>query len=200
MVERETKQHGTRAHRIGSPDRRDVMQRLVVGGAVALLASTLLPGAAEAKRRKRARGGRRNNGVLVYITQTRPPSLLTEQALLGWARGHTLRVLEEARQSDSAAGRWDATLVVHFRRPVGDLEYRVRFYDRGPDGRSARSLAHEQAFMLDSRDQRTFVQPVQMTRPAFRPGHHYDLVVTVRQTEMSDTRFRLSGGPPAGTE
>ncbi|MCA9609985.1 MAG: hypothetical protein KC619_30525 [Myxococcales bacterium] len=142
---------------------------------------------------------RRPSGAQVYITQTRPPRLPTERALIGWARSHRSRFLDETHEDELAQRKWLATMVVAFRRQVGDLEYQALFYDRGRGGHEERRFTRSMAFMLNSRDERTFVQPLRLPRPDFQPLHTYEMVITVRRQEMGTTMIALRGEEPRRT-
>lgn len=150
---------------------------------------------AGAQRGRRAR----SHGAQVLITQARLPQLPTEQALLGWARSHSTRFLDETTEVELSQRQWLATMVVSFTREVGDLEYQALFYDRGRGGGDPRSFINSMTFMLTSRDERTFVQPLRLRRPHFQPIHTYEMVITVRRQEMATTMFAVRGEEPVRT-
>ena len=91
-------------------------------------------------------------------------------------------------------------MVVSFTREVGDLEYQALFYDRGRGGNAIRVASRGAwPFMLNSREERTFVQRLRLPRPDFLPLHTYEMVITVRRQEMGTTMFALRGEEPRRT-
>lgn len=170
-------------------------RRALAGLAVALFGLSVLGATAADAGAQR----RRPRGAQVFITQARAPQLLTERALLRWARSHHTRFLDETTEPDLAQRRWLATMVVSFAREVGDLEYQALFYDRGRGGNDPRRFTNSITFMLTSRDQRTFVQRLRLPRPQFQPLHTYEMVITVRRQEMAMTMFAVRGEEPQRT-
>ena len=57
----------------------------------------------------------------------------------------------------------------------------------------ARNFVDDMSIYLNGRDQRTFVQRLNLARPRFRPNRRYDLVITVRRAEVGTTRFETRG-------
>lgn len=136
---------------------------------------------------------RRGGGRLraqVYLTQARIPGGLNERSLIGFARGHSARILNETTDTPLAQRKWLANLVVAFNAPVNDLEYHVLFYDieDGP-----RRFIVDMNIFVNDRNQRTFVQPIRMPRPTFRPNRRTELVVTVSRQEVGDVHFAIAG-------
>ena len=126
----------------------------------------------------------------VHVTQTVVPRGLSEKALVGFARGHQARALSESTEEAIESRHWLANMVVAFNAPPGDLEYHALFYDV-TDG--ARNFVDDMSIYLNGRDQRTFVQRLNLARPRFRPNRRYDLVITVRRAEVGTTRFETRG-------
>ncbi len=153
---------------------------LALIGAVALIPS--LP--AEAQGRLRAQA---------YITQQRIPRGLTEQGLIRFARGHQSRRLSETTSQPIRQRKWRANLVVAFNRPIGDLQFQVLFYDLD-DGR--RFVAPALDVFLSDRNEKTFLQPLRLERPHFRPNRDMEMVVLVRRREITRRRFTLVGAAP----
>ena len=63
----------------------------------------------------------------VYLTQARIPRSLSERGLIGFARRHNARRLQETTDQPVAERQWRANMVTAFNRPVGDLEFQVLF-------------------------------------------------------------------------
>ncbi len=137
---------------------------------------------AEAQRRLRAQ---------VYLTQARIPRSLTERGLIGFARRHQARRLQETTSQPIPERQWRANMVTSFNRPVGDLEFQVLFYDI--DDGSRRFIGPPLSVFVNNREERTFVQRIRLERPHFRPNRRMEMVVTVRRQEVGRRRFEVVG-------
>lgn len=126
----------------------------------------------------------------VFVTQAVIPRGLTEKALLGFARGHQARIMAETTETDLAQRHWAGNMVVQFNTPPGDLEYHALFYDV-TDG--TRNFIDDMAIYVHDRDQRTYVQRINLARPRFRPNRRLEMVVTVAHAEVGTTRIELRG-------
>ena len=81
-------------------------------------------------------------------------------------------------------------MVVSFNQPVDDMEFTVLFYDIH-DG--ARRMVNDMSTMVSNRKEKTFVQPISLPRPTFKPNRNMELVVTVRRAEVGRLKFGVSG-------
>jgi len=126
----------------------------------------------------------------IYVTQAVIPRNLSERALLGFARGHQARAMNETTDTPLAQRRWLGNLVIQFSAPIDDLEYHALYYDT-TDG--ARNFIDDMAINVHDRSQRTFVQRITLPRPRFRPNRSIEMVVTVRRAEVGRARFNLNG-------
>lgn len=156
-----------------------VLQRMCLGlGVIGVLAAGFIP-AAQAGRLK----------AQVYLVQAPIPGKLSERGLLGFARSHRAKLLRET-SGELDKRKWRGNLVVSFNAPVGDMEFQVLFYDvhEGP-----RRFVENMSAFVNDRDQRTFVQPFALPRPAFKPNRNMELVVTVRREEVAKVKFSVVG-------
>ena len=135
----------------------------------------------DAQRRARAQ---------IYLTQARIPPNMTERSLIGFARGHAARNMNETTSEPIPQRKWLGDLVVAFSAPPGDLEFHVLFYDV-TDG--ARRFVDDMSTYVNDRTQRTYVQRVRFERPKFRPNRRMELVVTVRREEVGRATFNMIG-------
>jgi hypothetical protein len=126
----------------------------------------------------------------VYVTQAVIPRGLTEKALIGFARGHQARIMQETTETDLAQRHWAGNMVVQFNTAPGDLEYHALFYDV-TDG--VRNFIDDMAIYVHDRDQRTYVQRINLARPRFRPNRRLEMVVTVAHAEVGNTRIEIRG-------
>jgi hypothetical protein len=49
------------------------------------------------------------------------------------------------------------------------------------------------AVFVMQRQEKTFVQPITLGRPEFKPNHYHELVITVRREEVGKRKFALLG-------
>jgi len=126
----------------------------------------------------------------VFVTQAVIPRGLTEKALVGFARGHQARIMSESTETDLSQRHWAGNMVVQFNTPPGDLEYHALFYDV-TDG--TRNFIDDMAIYVHDRDQRTYVQRINLARPRFRPNRRLEMVVTVAHAEVGNTRIEIRG-------
>lgn len=152
-----------------------------------LIAAALLVGTGtvtqpvDAQRRLRAQ---------IYLTQAQIPRNLSERALIGFARGHNARRLQETTSEAIPQRKWLGDLVIAFAAPPGDLEFHVLFYDL-TDG--ARRFVDDMSTYVNDRTQRTYVQRIRLERPKFKPNRRMELVVTVRREEVGRATFDMEG-------
>lgn len=128
--------------------------------------------------------------VQVYLTQARIPRTLSERGLIGFARGHRARRLQETTEEDLNERSWRANAVFAFNRPPGDLEFHALFYDR-QDG--PRNFIREMSVFVSDREQRTVLHRIDLPRPTFRPNRRIEMVITVRRQEVGSTTFDIVG-------
>jgi hypothetical protein len=126
----------------------------------------------------------------VYLVQAAVPKTLTEKSLLGFAKRNRARILREDTGAPVKERKWKASMIVQFNRSVDDLEFQVLFYDihDGP-----RRFVNDLATFVNDRTQKTFVQPVTLPRPGFKPNRNMELVVTVKRAEVGRYKFGLVG-------
>jgi hypothetical protein len=125
----------------------------------------------------------------LFITQAKIPSGLSEKGLLGFAKGNSMKLLHET-DGEIKQRKWKANLIVNFNRPVDDMEFSVLFYDiqDGP-----RRFVEDMSTMVNNRNNKTFVQTVTLSRPAFKPNRQMEMVVTVKREEVGKLRFGVLG-------
>jgi hypothetical protein len=138
-----------------------------------------------------AQGGQR---AQVWIVQGSLPRLPTQRALLGFARSHHTRRVQEITDVPIPERRWQGHLITKFNRPLGDVQFNVVFYDI-EDG-ERRLAGQPMEVFVNRRDETVFVQRFQLRRHDFRPNRAMELVVTIRRQEVGRTRFELVGEVP----
>ena len=160
--------------------------RRLIAPAALLLAALLAVAAfaappADAQRRLRAQ---------IYLTQAQIPRSLTEASLIGFARGHAARRMAETTAEAIPQRKWLGNLVIAFAAPPGDLEFHVLFYDLTDGGRR---FVDDMSTYVNDRTQRTYVQPIRLARPKFKPNRRMEMVVTVRREEVARSAFEMIG-------
>ncbi|MEY4582711.1 MAG: hypothetical protein RL701_7414 [Pseudomonadota bacterium] len=153
---------------------------LLASAAIALMGVALFVHPAEA-------GGLK---AQVYVTQAKIPGGLSEKGLLGFAQGNSQKLVRETTDAEIKKRKWKANLVVSFNKPVDDMEFTVLFYDiqDGP-----RRFVEDMSTMVSDRKQKTFVQPMTLSRPTFKPNRQMELVVTVKREEVARLKFGMIG-------
>jgi hypothetical protein len=101
-----------------------------------------------------------------------------------------MKLLHETTDAEVKSRKWKANLVVSFNKAVDDMEFTVLFYDiqDGP-----RRFVEDMSTMVNNRNEKTFVQPVTMSRPTFKPNRQMELVVTVKREEVGKLKFGVLG-------
>jgi hypothetical protein len=126
----------------------------------------------------------------VFLTQAKIPAKLTEKGLLGFARTNHQKLLHESTDAEIKSRKWKANMVVSFSRAVDDMEFTILFYDvhDGP-----RRFVEDLSTMVNDKKQKTFVQPITLYRPNFKPNRNMEMVVTVRREEVARLKFGVLG-------
>jgi hypothetical protein len=147
-----------------------------------MLAVVMLPAVVEA-------GGRAE----VYLTQAKLNlhELPTEAKLLGFARKHKTKILQETTiETDVEKRKFPLALVVKFAQAPNDYQFEVTYYDL-EEGR--RWLRTDTTMVTDPK-QRTYVDKnVKLDRPKFQPNHRMEVVVVVRKQEVGSFKFETRG-------
>jgi hypothetical protein len=125
----------------------------------------------------------------MYLLQAKIPSGLSEKGLLGFARANSMKLLHETKDDDIKKRKWKANLVVSFNKPVDDMEFQVLFYDI----QEGRRMVDDMSTMINKRNEKTFVQPVSLDRPAFKPNRQMELAVIVKRAEVGTLKFGVLG-------
>lgn len=124
----------------------------------------------------------------LYLSQANIPPRLTEEGLRNFMRAHNARQINE--EDDHRT--WKFKVGTFFRRPPGDLECHLLFYDVE---HGSRLFVTELTVFLSNREETGFLQSVTLERPQFKPRNRYIAVLTVRRQEMASTNFELVGRP-----
>lgn len=135
-------------------------------------------------------GEARGLKATVVLTQAAIPKNLSERALLGFARGHQTKRLQESTAEALPDRKWSANMVIQFNAAPGDLEFSVLFYDvhDGP-----RRFIEDLSTYVNDRTQKTYLQRVNLPRKRFKPNRNMELVVVVRREEVGRLKFAILG-------
>lgn len=129
----------------------------------------------------------------IFFTQNTIPRSLTEKGLISFVRGRKAYRLNETPGGEVKKRVWRANMLVSFNAPPGDIEYEVIFYDvhDGP-----RRLVQEMSTFINDRSQKTYLQPVTLERPRFKPNRNMEVAVIVRREEVGFAKFGVVGEEP----
>ena len=186
MLETESKQNATVNKKATVRNRNAVKRQRRIRGlmcgvlALAIGLAFTLPSSSEAR-----------GSAKIYIFQGKVPKKLSERGLIGFARKHRKKKLQEIKDKPLKERYWLAKMVAAFKRPPGDVEFQVLFYDITGGARDFISPAL--SIFINDRKQRTFLQKLKLERPTFKPNRKLEAVVTVRRTEMGRTKLELQG-------
>ena len=122
----------------------------------------------------------------IYFTQASIPARLSEQGLKGFMRGHHTRNIQEEPDHKN----WKFNLGVFLSRPAGDLEAHLLFYDVE---RGREEFVSEMTVFLSDRDENTFLQPVRLERPMFKPMNRYMAALQIKRQRLAKKDFQLVG-------
>lgn len=158
------------------------MHRLVLGVAVLVSSSFLLPASAQARKVEDAHAGE------VVILDKRPPDRFrTKSAFAHFLRRHRLRRLWPPK---GQAKGWKLEFMAFFARPIGDNEVQVRFYDVT---RGRRFVAGDRIY-TSSRSQRILGSNMELESPPFQVGRRYLMyVLNARNVVLATAKFDLGG-------
>ena len=126
----------------------------------------------------------------VLIFDKRPPSRWANDGIFHRfvARHKTLSV------DENDDGEWRFEYMAFFRRPVGDREVTIRFYDA--EDRNGRYLASYTLYLNDPRD-RIVGGRATLEQPDFQPNHYYKISVANRGRTLARlTKFAITGEEP----
>jgi hypothetical protein len=126
----------------------------------------------------------------IFLTQAKIPSGLTEKGLIGFAKKNHQKLLHESTDAEIKQRKWKSNMVVSFNKAVDDMEFTILFYDvhDGP-----RRFVEDLSTMVNKKTEKTFVQPITLYRPNFKPNRNMELVVTVKREEVGRLKFGVLG-------
>ena len=150
----------------------------------ALITVSSAPLAADAQRGGRLRAN-------VFLVQQNIPGNLSEASLLGFARSHNARRLNETTEEPVPQRKWNADMIINFTGAPNDLEFHVLYYDVTEPGQ--RRFIDDMSTYVNDRSQKTYVQKIHLGRPRFRPNRRYEMVVTVHREEVGTVAFDTVG-------
>jgi hypothetical protein len=126
----------------------------------------------------------------VYLTQNKIPNGLSESGLLGFARSHNAKRLQETTEEKIEERKFIAEMVTQFNAPPGDLEFHVLFYDI-TDG--SRKFIEDMSTYIQDKKQRVYVNKIKLPRTRFKANRKMELVVTVKHAEVGSLKFIVDG-------
>jgi hypothetical protein len=136
--------------------------------------------------------GQARNTAQIYIVQGRVPSSLPgKDGIVKFGRKNHRNTLQEVTGVPVKERSWLAKLIVQFQQPIGDWEYDILFFEL--TGSQRENVGPIVTVHVSDRNERTFVQKVELKRPEFKPKAKMELVLRVRGREAGTRRFTLAG-------
>jgi hypothetical protein len=126
----------------------------------------------------------------VYLTQNKIPNNLSESGLLGFARSHNAKRLQETTEEKIEERKFIAEMVTQFNAPPGDLEFHVLFYDITE---GSRKFIEDMSTYIQDKKQRVYVNKIKLPRTRFKANRKMELVVTVKHAEVGTLKFIVDG-------
>lgn len=126
----------------------------------------------------------------VILFSKRPPSRWNSDSVFhAFVRANRINTVQDNEQ-----GNWRIEYMAFFKRPVGDREVSVRFFDANDT--SGRYITAYELYLDDPR-QRIAGGAVDLNRPEFQPNRYYKIAVASKgQTLATLTKFALVGKEP----
>lgn len=124
----------------------------------------------------------------VLVLAKRPPSRFnTRGAFIKYLRTHSINRVQQNENQE-----WEFETMAFFRRPLGDYECEIAFYDV-TDGKGARRFVDGYAQQTMDRNTRILAHKARLTRPQFDANRNYQIVVQHRGRELARGSFSTSG-------
>ena len=133
----------------------------------------------------------------VLILDKRPPTYFkTKGAFIRFLRGHSTKKVHE-----NADKEWVFETMAFFRRPLGDYEAQVAFYDV-TDGRSDAQRRFVDGYAQQTMDRNTRIlsHKARLTRPHFDAGRDYVVQVQSRGNVLARGSFSTRGTSQAAID
>lgn len=130
----------------------------------------------------------------VILFDQRPPSRWANDGVFHrFVRQHSTRGIEADEE-----GNWTVEYMAFFRRPVGDREVTVRFYDA--QQQSDRYITSYTLYLNNPRQRIVGGRAQLRPRDGFEPNHYYSISVASRGRVLARLdRFALTGDEPERT-
>lgn len=126
-------------------------------------------------------------GKVLVLTKRPPGYFKTQGAFVQWLRSHST-----GKVFQNEAKEWEFETMAFFKRPLGDYECEVAFYDV-TDGKSSRRFVDGYAQQTMDRNTRILAHKARLTRPQFDANRSYIVVVQHRGSELAKGSFSTSG-------
>lgn len=138
----------------------------------------------------RAGGAEKTFGGKVLVLAKVPPSRFSsEGAFVSFLRSNSVKTV-----SQNAEGTWEFETMAFFKKPLGDLEIELIFYDitngRSPD---QRRMVNSYTQYTQDRFTRTLSGRTKLIRPDFDANRTYLIVAQNRGVELAKGEFSTRG-------
>ena len=166
-----------------------MFRRLPSGGL--LLAAALLALASLSSGPSPAEGQGRNTAQ-IYVVQGRVPSSFPgKDGALKFGRKNHRNTLQEVTGVPVKDRSWLARLVIQFQRPLGDWEYDILYFEK--KGAQRELIGSVVTVHVSDRNERTFIQRIELKRPEFKPKSKIELALRVRGRKTGTRNITLAG-------
>jgi len=127
-------------------------------------------------------------GRVIITYKPVPTYFKSAAAMISYVNSHSISIVDENEKHD-----WEFEILSFFKRPLGDFETQVVFYDIEKGGEK---LMSSFTMYVQNRDARVVGQKVLLKRAdGFQPNWRYSVIVKSRQKVLAEKAFALRGTP-----
>jgi hypothetical protein len=133
-------------------------------------------------------------GKVLVLTKRPPGTFKTQGAFVQWLRSHSTGKVFQNENKE-----WEFETMAFFKRPLGDYECEVAFYDV-TDGKNSKRFVDGYAQQTMDRNTRILAHKARLTRPQFDANRSYIVVVQHRGRELAQGAFSTQGTTQAAID
>ncbi len=133
-------------------------------------------------------------GKVLILTKRPPGYFKTQGAFVQWLRSHST-----GKVYQNEAKEWEFETMAFFRRPLGDYECQVAFYDV-TDGKASKRFVDGYAQQTMDRNTRILAHKARLTRPQFDANRSYVVIVQHLGRELAKGSFSTKGTTQASID
>lgn len=135
-------------------------------------------------------------GRVLVLTKQPPTYFKRKDDFVAFLRKHSTNQVNENQNRT-----WEFEIMAFFRRPIGDYEVDVVFYDtKNGKSKSQRRFVNSYTQYTQDRNTRSLGTRVKLIRPDFDADKHYQVVIQSRGTDVATGEFTTRGTSQAAID